>query len=64
MLADMLLLKQCNGVAGNEAASWRFPTAIREIFQNLCRKGGVRTWACGVQLYRQRQQIYQNVRNK
>ena len=37
MVADMLLLKPCNGVAGNQTASLRFPkTAMQMIFQNLC----------------------------
>ena len=67
MVADMLLLKPCNGVAGNQTASLRFPkTAMQMIFQNLCTKvnGGVCIWVCGVQLYKQRQEIYQNVWNK
>ena len=60
----MLLLKPCNDVAGNETASSRFPkTAIRKIFQNFCTKlyGGVRAWAYGVQLYKQKQQFYQKL---
>ena len=64
MIADMLLLKPCNGVAGHQTASSRFPkTATQKIFQNFCTKvyGGVRAWVCGMQLYKQRQQIYQNV---
>ena len=54
MFADMLLLKPCNDVAGNEIASSRFlKTVIRKIFQNFCAKvyGGVPVWVCGVQLY-------------
>ena len=67
MLADMLLLKPCNVVAGNQTPSSRFPkTAIQKIFQNFWTKvyGGVRAWVYGVQLYKSRQQIYQNVRKK
>ena len=60
MLEDMLLLKPYNDVAGNETASSRFPKlAIQKIFQNFCTKvyGGVRAWAYGMQLYKQRQHL-------
>ena len=45
MLADVLFLKPCNGVAGNQTARSRFPkTVTQKIFQNFCTKdyGGVR----------------------
>ena len=44
MPGDMLL-KPCNGVAGNQTASSRFPkAALQKIFQNFYAKvyGGVR----------------------